>query len=181
MRTGACSVPRVKKEAKVATLAFIQARVGSTRLPSKVLEPLAGEPVLLRVIDRLRTARRLDGVAVLTTVDPRDDAVASLCARRGVDCVRGDEADVLARFLIGVRELKPDVVVRATADNPLIDPGVVDDVVALFQSRPDLAYCTVATGAMGPDARLKRFPCGLDVEVVTADALTVAGRDPECL
>lgn len=163
----------------MSTVAFVQARVGSKRLPGKVLESLAGEPVLVRIIDRLSASRRLDGIAILTTLHPRDDGVASLCASCGVDCVRGDEADVLGRFLVGVRQLKPEVVVRVTADNPLIDPAVLDDVIDLMRCRPSVAYATIATGAVGPDAGLKRFPLGLDMEAVTVEALIVAGRDTD--
>lgn len=161
----------------MSTLAFIQARVGSRRLPGKVLELLGGESVLVRVIERVSTSRRIDGVAVLTTEQPEDDAIEALCMASGVHCVRGDESDVLNRFVQGIRQLGPDLVVRVTADSPLIDAAVLDDLLQLFHGSADLVYATVATGGVGPWSELRRFPCGLDIEVVTAEALTIANHE----
>ncbi|HLW95381.1 MAG TPA: NTP transferase domain-containing protein, partial [Solirubrobacteraceae bacterium] len=115
----------------MSTLAFVQARMGSTRLPGKVLEPLAGRPSLLRIVERLERARGLDGVAVLTSVADGDDAIAELCEREGVTCLRGSENDVLARYQGAAEALGPEFVVRVTADCPLVDPQVIADLLAL--------------------------------------------------
>jgi spore coat polysaccharide biosynthesis protein SpsF (cytidylyltransferase family) len=161
----------------VSTLAFVQARMGSTRLPGKVLAPLAGRPSLLRIVARLSRVRTLDGVAVLTSVAAADDEIAALCAGEGLTCIRGDEHDVLARFRQGAQQLRPQRVVRVTADCPLVDPEVVADLLALHASRPELAYASVATGAIGAESGLRRFPDGLDAEVFTAEVLEAAWRD----
>ena len=161
----------------MGTLAFVQARMGSTRLPGKVLAPLAGRPSLLRTVDRLSRAPGLDGVAVLTSVDSRDDDIAALCANEQLTCIRGDEHDVLGRFQLASVQLAPERIVRVTADCPLIDPGVVGELLALHSSEPQLAYASVATGALGAKAGLRRFPDGLDAEVFNADVLEQAASE----
>jgi spore coat polysaccharide biosynthesis protein SpsF (cytidylyltransferase family) len=165
----------------VKTIAFIQARMGSKRLPGKVLAPLAGRPVLLRVVDRVRAADSVDAAVVLTSTDPRDEAVARLCAGSGVPFVRGSEEDVLDRYAQAAVTFGPELVVRVTADCPLIDPAVIDDLVALFARRPGLAYASVATGAIGPEHGYLRYPDGLDVEALAANVLAIAAaqaREP---
>ena len=161
----------------MGTLAFVQARMGSTRLPGKALAPLAGRPSLLRILDRLSRVAALDGVAVLTSLASSDDDIAALCASEDVTCVRGDEHDVLARFQLASRQLRPERVVRVTADCPLVDPEVVGDLLALHSSRPALAYASVATGALAAESGLRRFPDGLDAEVFGADVLERASRE----
>lgn len=137
------------------TVAIVQARMGSTRLPGKVLRDLAGQPMLAQVVDRLRRAKRIDDVVIATTVQPADAVIAQLCAERGWTCYRGDEQDVLDRYYQAAREARADVVVRITADCPLIDPGVVDSVVDVFaQNQPKVDY-----------AASRGFPRGLDTEV----------------
>ncbi len=107
-------------------VAGVQARTGSSRLPGKVLADLAGKPLFLRVVERLRAARGLDDVLVLTSTEPGDDALAQACARAGVACRRGPLDDVLARYGALLEELEPDYVVRVTGDCPLVDPAFVD-------------------------------------------------------
>ena len=148
--------------------------MGSTRLPGKVLLPLDGQPSLMRMVQRLSRVEALDGIAVLTSVAPGDDEIAALCAREGVMCVRGDEHDVLGRFRLAAKQLKPDLILRVTADCPLIDPEVVADLLDLYASRPEIAYASVATGAIGAEAGLRRFPDGLDAEVLATDVLEEA-------
>jgi spore coat polysaccharide biosynthesis protein SpsF len=110
--------------------AIIQARYGATRLPGKVLTKIAGREVLGRVIDRIRTARRIDRVVVATTDAPADDAVAEFAAACGVDVFRGSEQDVLGRFHAAATAFAATTVVRVNADNPLIDGRYCDDLVA---------------------------------------------------
>jgi spore coat polysaccharide biosynthesis protein SpsF len=161
----------------MATLAFVQARVGSTRLPGKVLEPLGGRPALLRIVERLSRVVSLDDVAVLTSNASGDDALAALCADTGVRCVRGDEHDVLDRFRRAAEQLSPELIVRVTADCPLVDPEVVADLLDLYAQRPGIAYASVATGAVRSRAGLRRFPDGLDAEVFSPTALEQAWRE----
>ena len=146
-------------------VAIVQARLGSTRLPGKVLLELAGEPVLARVINRLGRARRLDEVVVATTTEPADDPIARLCERRNWPCGRGSELDVLDRYYHVAKVHNADAVVRVTSDCPLIEPTIVDRAVEMFLAgQPELDY---AANTLPP----RTFPRGLDTEVVKMDAL----------
>jgi spore coat polysaccharide biosynthesis protein SpsF len=113
----------------VTVAAVIQARMGSSRLPGKVLLPLAGRPVLWHVVHRLRKCRTVDVIAVATSTAPADDALAAFAAAEGIACVRGPEDDVLARYLLAAEALAADVVVRVTGDAPLVDPAMLDALV----------------------------------------------------
>jgi spore coat polysaccharide biosynthesis protein SpsF len=160
----------------VETAAFVQARMGSTRLPGKVLAPIGGRPALLRVVERLGRVPRLETIVVLTSHLAADDPITEVCAEHGVPVLRGDEDDVLDRFHDALREFPVARAIRITADCPLIDPEVVAALVALHEGTPGLAYASVATGALGPDSGYRRFPDGLDAEVFTAASLEQAWR-----
>src|SRR5689334_18394344 len=111
-------------------LAILQARTSSSRLPGKVLLPLAGQPMILRQIERVRRARRIDRLVVATSEDPSDDELAHALERAGVDVHRGPLADVLARFTGALAAFGPtDHVVRLTGDCPLADPAVIDATI----------------------------------------------------
>ena len=144
------------------TIGILQARTSSTRLPGKVLMPLVGEPMILRQLERISRAQTLDLVVAATSDDPSDDALALAVVDAGYDLVRGSLDDVLGRFIRVIDEYQPDVVVRMTADCPLISPTVIDHVVAAF----DASDADYASNTMVPT-----YPDGLDVEVVTAAAL----------
>ena len=150
------------------TVAIIQARLGSTRLPGKVLQDLAGEPMLARVVERLGRARTLDDIWIATTTEPRDDALVELCLRRGWPCARGSESDVLDRYVRAARESRAERVVRITSDCPLIDAAIVDRVVDALG--PTSAY----SSNLFP---VRTFPRGLDTEAFTVAALETAGSE----
>jgi glutamate-1-semialdehyde 2,1-aminomutase len=152
------------------TVAIIQARMGSTRLPGKVLQDLAGRPVLGRVVERAKRAQHLDAVTVATSTAAADDAVAAWCADSGVPCFRGSEADVLDRYAGAAREFGAGVVVRLTADCPLIDPDVIDMVVAAYFAQP----CDYAANIIEPT-----FPDGLDTEVFSCATLQRAAEEAQ--
>ena len=153
----------------------VQARMGSTRLPGKVLLDLAGEPMLARGLNRARRARTVDDVVVATTTQPADDAIVGLCAQRGDCCFRGSEEDVLDRYYQAAMAYRADAVVRITSDCPLIEPEVTDTVVRAFLDRqPGLDY---AANVLPP----RTFPRGLDTEVVRLDALERAWREDQNL
>jgi len=142
--------------------AIVQARMGSARLPGKVLMDLGGETVLGCVVQRLRRASRISEVVVATSERVENDRIAGECDRLGVSCFRGSENDVLDRYLRAATHFRSDVIVRVTSDCPLIDPAVADEVVsAFFDGTADLACndlpCT--------------FPRGLDVEVFSPETL----------
>ena len=148
--------------------------MGSTRLPGKVLEPLAGRPALVRIAERLAAVPALDGVAVVTSELERDDAIVELCEREGIVVARGSETDVLARFHSAALAFRPRRVVRVTGDCPLVDPEVVSALLALADASPDCAYASVATGAIPASRGVRRYPDGLDAEVFTVEALATA-------
>jgi spore coat polysaccharide biosynthesis protein SpsF len=156
----------------MTVLALVQARLGSTRLPDKVLEPLAGEPVLVRIVERVRRASRIDAVAVVLPDGPRDEPLRELCRERAIPWHAGSELDVLDRFhqAIGEQPTTPDVVVRITADCPLLDPAVLDALIDLHESS-DASYTAVATGAHPAEPGIRRYPDGLDAEAIAVSAL----------
>ena len=147
------------------TLAIVQARMGSTRLPGKVLRPLAGKPMLERVVSRVQRAHTLHQVVVATTTRPEDDAIQALCQKRGWDYYRGNAEDVLDRYYHAARTFQADIIVRITADCPLIEPEIIDRTVqAFFENLPEVDYAS--------NVHPKRtFPRGLDVEVFSFSVL----------
>ncbi|HEC34795.1 MAG TPA: acylneuraminate cytidylyltransferase [Chloroflexi bacterium] len=154
-------------------VAIIQAHMGSTRLPGKVLKDLAGEPMLARVVDRTRRTQTLDEVVVATTVQPADEAIVHLCAERGRPCFRGSEEDVLDRYYQAAVAHQADVVVRITSDCPLIEPEIVDRVVREFLERqPEVDYACNTLPR-------RTFPRGLDTEVMRFDVLEQAWREDD--
>lgn len=148
--------------------------MGSTRLPGKVLEPLAGRPAVARVLERVARAPGLDGVALLTSDTPGDEPLRQIGAELGVPVVAGSHDDVLDRFHLAARQLGADVILRVTADCPLVDPGVLGELLALFRDTPGLDHAAVATGAMAARTGLRRYPDGLDGEVLDAATLALA-------
>jgi spore coat polysaccharide biosynthesis protein SpsF len=111
-------------------VAIIQARMGSTRLPGKVLRPVAGQPLLWHVIHRLRKSRLIRDIAIATTTSPRDEAIVEFGAVHGVTVVRGPEDDVLARFARAAEQTDADIIVRVSSDAPFLDAGFIDHLVA---------------------------------------------------
>ena len=147
------------------TLIIVQARMTSTRLPGKVLLPLAGEPMLVRLLERLRRVQRAQGIVIATTTNASDDAIAELCAQRGVPCHRGSEHDVLSRYAEAARLNGADTVVRITSDCPLIDPALIDRVIAAYEE----GGCDYVSNMLPPT-----WPYGMAVEVFGAAALAQA-------
>lgn len=150
-------------------VAIVQARMTSTRLPGKVLAPIAGRPMLARVIERLERARRLSGVWVACTAGAADDGVADLARQLGAGVFRGPEEDVLTRFVGAARAAAAEVVVRITADCPLIMPEVVDRVVADLVDHPRSADYAA-------NVLRRTYPRGLDAEALFIDSLLRADR-----
>ena len=151
------------------TLAVIvQARAGSSRLPRKVLEALGGKSVLARVLDRCRRIASADRIVCAIPEGEADEAVAKEALAAGAEVFRGSERDVLARYAGAARSVGATDIVRITSDCPFIDPGMVDQLVALFrESGADYANNTLEPG----------FPRGLDCEVLPADWLYRAERE----
>lgn len=166
------------KNTPLKTIAIIQARRAASRLPDKVLLDIAGEPMLVRVVERTRRARTLDGVVVATTSDAYDDAIESLCQQRGYACTRGSMHDVLDRYYQAARLHGIDVIVRITADCPVIDPDVIDETVrALFsEGNPGVPVYDFTANRLPPPWK-RTYPIGLDTEVCTFAALETAWKE----
>jgi spore coat polysaccharide biosynthesis protein SpsF (cytidylyltransferase family) len=164
--------------AAMAPVAIVQARMGSTRLPGKVLERVAGKPMLGHIVERLSAAPGLAKVVVATSEAAKDEPVRALCASLGVACFSGSELDVLDRFLSAAQVHHADPVMRVTADCPFVDPELVGRVLALFQTGA-YDYTAAATGGVAFYDKRPKFPDGLDVECFSFAALTTAHRDAQ--
>jgi spore coat polysaccharide biosynthesis protein SpsF len=140
-------------------MAFLQARMGSRRLPGKVLMPIQGQTILERAIRRLRESPAVDDVAVLTTTYSQDDAIVKETHRLGARVYRGSQNDVLERFQQAAEIFRPGIIIRATADNPLIDIGSLGRMVEALRSR-NLDWCVE-----------QNLPYGAATEALTASAL----------
>lgn len=149
-------------------IALLQARMGSTRLPGKVLKPLLGEPMLIRQIERIQRCRLIDKLVVATSVNSSDDALVDAMSQAGIAYFRGSLDDVLERFCQAAKPYLPEHVVRLTGDCPLADPMLIDEVInAHLTSGADYTSTT-----LNPT-----YPDGLDVEVVRFGALERAWRE----
>jgi spore coat polysaccharide biosynthesis protein SpsF len=151
-------------------VAIVQARMGSTRLPGKVLLPLGDKPILFRVVERLRFVAALADVVVATGDLAANDPIRELCDVEGIPCFTGSEDDVLDRYYRAAVAFRADPILRITSDCPLVDPAIVGRALELFNARADdIVY-------VGFD---QSFPEGLDVEVIAFEALETAWREAQ--
>lgn len=150
-------------------VAIVQARMTSTRLPGKVLVDLDGAPMLAQQLRRLARAKMLDAIVIATTVNKTDDPLVDLARAEHVGVFRGDEHDVLGRYLGAARAQAADLVIRITADCPLIDPDVVDQVTARVLDPTD--PCDYASNTI-----TRSYPRGLDAEAFHRDVLERCAR-----
>jgi glutamate-1-semialdehyde 2,1-aminomutase len=149
-------------------VALVQARMGSTRLPGKVMKPICGVPLIELLLSRLARSGELSGIVVATSVDERNGPLADHVRKLGYACEEGSERDVLDRFVQAGRAQRADVVVRITGDCPLVDPGLVDECIQRFKS----AHVDYFSNVSPPS-----YPDGLDIEVCTLDALERAAGE----
>lgn len=151
-------------------VAVIQARMGSTRLPGKVLHQIGERSMLGQIVNRVRQAHCIDEVVIATTTNAADEAVVTEAHSLRVPVYRGNEEDVLERFVQAAREMLAHTIVRITADCPLIDPAVVDLAIATFRAvYPTADYVS--------NTLQRTYPRGLDVEVFTKDGLEQAAKE----
>ncbi|TMR10544.1 acylneuraminate cytidylyltransferase [Nonomuraea turkmeniaca] len=150
---------------------IIQARMGSTRLPGKVLRQLGGggRSVLGWVVRAARESHVVDDLVVATTTEDVDDVIVAECCRLGVDWHRGPVDDVLTRFTQALEEREGEAVMRFTADCPLLDPQVIREAALVYQAVPGLGYLSTSLA--------RTLPRGLDVEIVSREALERADRE----
>jgi spore coat polysaccharide biosynthesis protein SpsF len=149
------------------TIATIEARMTSTRLPGKVLAPCEGKPMLELMVERLRHVPQLDGIVVATTTNATDDPVEALCRRLGIGWWRGSEDDVLQRVLDAARAHKADVIIELTGDCPLIDPAIVSRVIEAYRAAP-VDYCS--------NVLTRSWPIGMDTQIFATDVLADVAR-----
>jgi len=163
---------------KPKIVAIIQGRMSSSRLPGKILADIAGQPMLTRVFTRTSRAQTLDEVIFATTTDASDDPAAEYCDFSGIPYTRGSLFDVLDRYYQTALQAKADVVVRITADCPVIDPDLIDDVVKTVvsdQSSVNSGRFDFAANRLPPPWG-RTYPIGLDAEVCTFAALERAWK-----
>ncbi|CAA7618671.1 cytidylyltransferase domain-containing protein [Magnetospirillum sp. UT-4] len=147
------------------TLATIEARMTSSRLPGKVLKPCLGRPMLALMVERLRRVPALDGIVVATTTNATDDPIEALAAELGIGCFRGSEDDVMARVLGAAQAHHIDVIVELTGDCPLIDPAIVEECI--------LAYRAAGVDYLS-NVLERTYPIGMDTQVFATRVLADA-------
>lgn len=150
------------------TVAIIEARMGSSRLPGKTLMDLAGKPLLERVIDRIKLASSINNVVVATSVNQQDDEIEQFCLGKGILCFRGSEKDVLQRVYDAAEKHKADIVVQCGADCPFYDPELIDLLVYIMKWG---GYDYTAN-----DMKLT-FPEGIDAHVIKFNALKICAQE----
>jgi spore coat polysaccharide biosynthesis protein SpsF len=162
-------------------IAIIQARMGSTRLPGKVLLPIMNKPLLGHIVDRMSAVKLIDKVVVATSNKKNDDKIAQFCSQTSIPVFRGSELDVLDRMYQAARSNQADVVIRVTGDCPLLDPDVVTCLIKYyFEMQFD--HCGVAAGAgVASDNQINRFPDGLDAEIFSMEVFTQAWEESTSL
>jgi|SRR2546422_1377036 len=154
-------------DARPRIVATIEARMTSTRLPGKVLLPVAGKPLLRHLIERLQRVNSLDEIVVATTINKADEAIVKLAAELGVGCFRGSEEDVLGRVLGAAKSYRADIIVEITGDCPAIDPDVIGRCIAEYFS----------TGADFVSNTLQpTYPWGMDTKVFSTRVLEEVDR-----
>lgn len=158
-------------------LVIIQARMGATRLPGKVLLDLCGKSVLHHVVQRVRSCAKIAEIVVATTLNRVDDAVEEEIRNLDVSCFRGSESDVLDRYYQAASRFAGDPIVRVTADCPLLDPNLLTLMLEQFRQIPEQEKPDYLS-----NTQTRSFPRGLDIEIFSRDALTSAwqeARNPE--
>ncbi|WP_228411657.1 cytidylyltransferase domain-containing protein [Chryseobacterium sp.] len=153
---------------EIKTILITQARSGSTRLPGKVLKEIAGKSLLQIHLERLKKCRNVSEIIVATTVNQEDHVIYDKANEWGFSAFRGSESDVLDRFYQAVKDKNADWIVRVTSDCPLIDPELVDKVIAFSQEK-DIDY--------GSNVLVENFPDGQDIEVFKFAALESAWKN----
>jgi glutamate-1-semialdehyde 2,1-aminomutase len=149
-------------------VALVQARMGSTRLPNKVMKPIGGIPMIELLLSRLSKAKEISQIVVATSIDERNQPLIAHVNQLGYACEQGSENDVLDRFVQAARTHQADVVVRITGDCPLVDPALVDDTIRQF-TKTNVDYFSNISPPTYPD--------GLDIEVCTFSALEKAWKE----
>lgn len=151
----------MKRNARIGII--VQARMGSTRLPGKVMKKIMGKPLLEHVILRLQLVKSIDQIVIATTDNPKDNPIVDLASKIGIGVFRGSEENVLERYHQAAKMFQLDVIVRITSDCPVIDPELVDKVINYYMENQPADYAS--------NCIERTFPRGLDVEVFSFEVL----------
>jgi spore coat polysaccharide biosynthesis protein SpsF len=160
----------------VRPVAIVQARMGSSRLPGKVLRPILGRPMLSFIVERLRVVPGLASIVVATSDRPGDDPIRAFCRAESVACFSGSETDVLDRFYRAALREHGDPLLRVTGDCPFVDPDLVAKLLTMYGTG-HYDHVAVATGAGAIFLNGGRFPDGLDAECFGFEALERAWKE----
>jgi len=153
-------------------VAIIQARMGSTRLPGKVMMKIANKTILEHVIDRVKISKEINEIVIATTSKLADEPIVSEAQNLYVKHFRGSEEDVLSRYYYAAKESNADIIVRITSDCPLFDPELVDEIIRFYKS----GDFDIVSNA-GSDLKHRSYPRGLDTEVFSFSQLKVAFKN----
>lgn len=156
---------------KYKVVATIEARMGATRLPGKVMMPIMGRPMLAIMIERVKLATRVDEIVVATTIKSNDNIIARLAKKSGVGWFRGSEDDVLSRVLGAAKKYQADIIVELTGDCPLIDPLQIDEGIDYFLTH-EFDYVANCTSE-------RRVPTGFDIQVFWTKALARSSQQTD--
>jgi spore coat polysaccharide biosynthesis protein SpsF len=147
--------------------AIVQARMGSTRLPGKIMKKLEGKPVLWHVYDRLKHSKKLDNIIIATTILKEDDRVENFCKENNIMFFRGSVENVLSRYFLAAQKFNCENIVRITSDCPVIDPEIIDEMIEKFfienEEKINVDYLS--------NSLERTFPRGLDAEIFTFKVL----------
>lgn len=150
------------------TQIFIQARMGSTRLPGKVLKKICGKTIIELTVERLKNVKEVSKIVLVTSVNKENNVLVEEAKKIGVDYFRGSEENILDRFYQASKEFKPDTIIRVTADCPLIDPDIISKGLELFKTgRYDIVSNVVP----------RTYPHGYDFEIFSVQAMVRSWRD----
>lgn len=150
---------------------IIQARMGSERLPGKVLISIKGKSVLAHIVERLRHCNRIQDIVVATSVERKDDVIEDECNNINVKCFRGSEEDVLSRYYNAALKNKADLIIRITGDCPVIDYSIIDKMIEKFCKLDEMKKIDYMSNF---DIMKNTFPRGMDVEIIKMETLKIA-------
>ena len=142
---------------KLLNLAVIQARMNSKRLPGKVLLPILGKTVLWHTYNRLKFSKKIDEICISTSNDPIDDPIIEFAKDNKIKFFRGSAENLVSRHLGAANKFNADVIIRVTADDPLVDPEIIDQLISLFEKNPSADFVS--------NRQESTFPVGLEIEV----------------
>lgn len=153
------------------TVCIMQARMGSSRLPGKVLKKICGKTIIEHDIDRLKLVNSIDEIIIATTTNKEDDEIVKLAENIGVKVFRGSETNVLSRYYFAAKESNADIIVRVTSDCPLLDYNICDKIINKFKSSNNIDYVSNTIN--------RTYPRGYDVEVFSMYALEKAYKEAD--